>query len=110
MGQIADNAIPRACDQRDASHVSDRGSVRIIHFILLSLDTKFVLKFEHWTIPENILVSGLYRLTNRLCMEDVKVGNVTIPAGTNIQFDVFSIHYDPQVWGPVSPFDFYPER
>ena len=52
----------------------------------------------------------MYRLTNRLCMEDVKVGDIIIPAGTTVQLDVFSIHYDPQVWGPVSPFEFYPER
>ena len=43
-------------------------------------------------------------------MEDVKVENVTIPAGMPIQVDIFSIHYDSKIWGPVSPFEFYPER
>lgn len=45
-----------------------------------------------------------------MCMENVKIGDVTIPAGMTVQVDVLSMHYDPNVWGPISPFEFYPER
>ena len=31
-------------------------------------------------------------------------------AGSIIQASVFSIHYDPDVWGPEDPYSFVPER
>ena len=31
-------------------------------------------------------------------------------SGTVIQADVYTIHFDPLLWGPVDPHEFYPER
>lgn len=33
-----------------------------------------------------------------------------MPADLTIALDVLSIHYDPDIWGPVDPEQFYPER
>ena len=34
----------------------------------------------------------------------------TIPVGTRIALDMYQLHYDPDLWGPVDPKEFYPER
>ena len=34
----------------------------------------------------------------------------TIPAGTRIAIDIYRLHFDPELWGPVDPHTFYPER
>ncbi|CAF2534470.1 unnamed protein product [Rotaria sp. Silwood2] len=34
----------------------------------------------------------------------------TMPAGIQITADVKSVHYNPDLWGPVDPHVFYPER
>ncbi len=33
-----------------------------------------------------------------------------ISSGSVIQADVYSIHFDPLIWGPVDPHEFHPER
>ena len=35
---------------------------------------------------------------------------IDIPADTPIAVDVLSIHFDPEIWGPVDPNEFYPTR
>ncbi|CAF3820441.1 unnamed protein product [Rotaria sordida] len=47
---------------------------------------------------------------NRLCVEDTFVGKHRIKKGTIIQPDIYSVHYDMDIWGPVDPYQFYPER
>ena len=37
-------------------------------------------------------------------------GGVTIPQGTMVQPDVWSLHYNPEHWGPTDPKKFDPER
>lgn len=34
----------------------------------------------------------------------------TIPIGTSITTDMYALHYDPDLWGPVDPHIFHPER
>ena len=34
----------------------------------------------------------------------------TIPVGTTITVDIYSLHFNPDLWGPVDPHTFYPER
>ena len=34
----------------------------------------------------------------------------TIPAGTRIAPDMYKLHYDLDLWGPVDPHEFHPER
>ena len=48
---------------------------------------------------------------NRQSVEDFRIPNIgTIPAGTRIAIDMYSLHFDPELWGPVDPHTFYPER
>ncbi len=35
---------------------------------------------------------------------------INIPKNTLIVVDVLSVHYDPELWGPVDPNVFYPLR
>ena len=51
-----------------------------------------------------------YRYVNRLCMEDTVVYGQIIPAGVVVQPDIWTIHYDKDLWGPVDPHEFEPER
>ncbi|CAF1113754.1 unnamed protein product [Didymodactylos carnosus] len=50
------------------------------------------------------------RAINRECIKDTIVCGYKIPKGSVIQPDVYSIHYDPDLWGPVDPEKFHPER
>lgn len=50
-------------------------------------------------------------VVNRQASEDIYIqGLGTIPAGTRIGVDMYTLHYDPDLWGPVDPHVFYPER
>lgn len=50
-------------------------------------------------------------VVNRQSNEDFYIKEIgTIPAGTRIAVDMYSLHYDPDLWGPVDPHTFYPER
>ncbi len=43
--------------------------------------------------------------------EDFHIKNIgTIPAGTSITVDIYRLHFDPDLWGPVDPHVFHPER
>ncbi|CAF3598019.1 unnamed protein product [Rotaria sp. Silwood1] len=48
---------------------------------------------------------------NRQSTEDFHISHVgTIPAGTIVTVDIYSVHFDPDLWGPIDPNVFYPER
>ncbi|CAF3078543.1 unnamed protein product [Rotaria sp. Silwood2] len=48
---------------------------------------------------------------NRQSAEDFHISHFgTIPAGTIISVDMYSIHFDSDLWGPADPNVFYPER
>ncbi|CAF3954626.1 unnamed protein product [Rotaria sp. Silwood1] len=48
---------------------------------------------------------------NRESTEDFHINGIgTIPAGTIVTVDMYTIHFDPDLWGPVDPNVFYPER
>ncbi|CAF4663757.1 unnamed protein product [Rotaria sp. Silwood1] len=50
-------------------------------------------------------------VVNRQSSEDFHIKGIgTIPAGTRIAADMYSLHYDPDLWGPIDPHIFYPER
>ncbi len=43
--------------------------------------------------------------------EDFHLKNFgTIPAGTSVTVDIYRLHFDPDLWGPVDPHVFHPER
>ncbi|CAF0806839.1 unnamed protein product [Didymodactylos carnosus] len=47
---------------------------------------------------------------SRQCMNETSVCGYKITKGSVVQADVFSVHYDPDLWGPHDPNEFYPER
>ncbi|CAF1169661.1 unnamed protein product [Rotaria sp. Silwood1] len=48
---------------------------------------------------------------NRQSTEDFHISHIgTIPAGIIVTVDIYSVHFDPDLWGPVDPNVFYPER
>ena len=50
-------------------------------------------------------------VVNRQSTEDFEIKDVaTIPAGTRIAVDMYRLHFDSELWGPVDPHEFYPER
>jgi cytochrome P450 len=50
-------------------------------------------------------------IVNRRSTEEFYIKNIgKIPAGTRIAADMYSLHFDPDLWGPVDPHTFYPER
>ncbi len=40
------------------------------------------------------------------CIKDMGV----VPAGTLITVDMYNLHYNPNLWGPLDPNEFHPER
>jgi thromboxane-A synthase len=91
------------------------------------IDARFDLDTEH-TMPTYKTVSEMEYLdmviketlrmypiapsvSSRQSEKDFFIRNVgTIPAGTQITADVKSLHYNANLWGPVDPHIFYPER
>jgi thromboxane-A synthase len=48
---------------------------------------------------------------NRQSTEEFHIKGIgTVPAGTCIAVDMYTLHFDPDLWGPVDPHTFYPER
>ena len=47
----------------------------------------------------------------RQCAEDFHVkGFGTVSAGTVIAIDMYNLHFNPDLWGPLDPNEFHPER
>ena len=51
-----------------------------------------------------------HRACTRRCVNATQVKGVDIPEDLTIIVDVLSLHYDAEIWGPVDPHIFYPER
>lgn len=50
-------------------------------------------------------------VVNRQNVEEYDLKNYgTLPVGTSIMADMYALHYDADLWGPVDPHVFYPER
>ena len=45
-----------------------------------------------------------------MSIEASEVKGMHIPAGVSVLADVWSIHYDKDIWGPQDPNDFEPDR
>jgi cytochrome P450 len=46
----------------------------------------------------------------RRCVNRTTLKGIDIPENLTVIADVLSIHYDPELWGPVDPSVFYPMR
>jgi cytochrome P450 len=78
------------------------------------LDYEIINKMEYldWVIRETL---RMYPITpiiiNRECSEQVDLpGLGRIYPGTKLTLDMYSLHYDNDLWGPVDTKIFYPER
>ena len=80
---------------------------------LISDDQEQVMKVEYLDlfIRETLRLYPIAPfIVNRQCNKECQIGDLKIARGTNITVDMYSIHYDEQLYGPVSPLKFYPER
>jgi len=76
-------------------------------------DHERLIKLEYldWFIRETLRLYPIAPfIVNRQCNKECQIGQLKIEEGTNITVDMYSMHYDEQLYGPVSPFKFYPER
>ncbi|CAF1378380.1 unnamed protein product [Didymodactylos carnosus] len=53
---------------------------------------------------------AISQTTNRQCVRETTVCGYQIAKGIIVQADVYSIHYDQELWGPENVNDFCPER
>ncbi|CAF1480961.1 unnamed protein product, partial [Didymodactylos carnosus] len=46
----------------------------------------------------------------RYAVEDTVIQGIGIEKGTAVHADIYSIHFDRELWGPEDPYVFFPER
>ncbi|CAF0915034.1 unnamed protein product [Rotaria sp. Silwood1] len=77
-----------------------------------SYDTVSQMEYLDMFIRETLRMYPILPMViNRQSSEDCHIKGIgTIPAGTRIAIDMYRLHYDPDLWGPIDPQIFYPER
>ncbi|CAF0857049.1 unnamed protein product [Adineta ricciae] len=101
-----------------ATHPEEQKKLR--EHIDMFIDKDTILTYEilnqmqylDWFIRETL---RMYPVTpiiiNRQCSEEIYLpGLGCIPAGTKITLDMYNLHYDNDLWGPIDTKVFYPER
>ena len=76
-------------------------------------DYEQLMKLEYldWFIRETLRMYPIAPfIVNRQCNKACQIGPLHVEVGTNFAVDMYSVHYDPDLYGPVSPDQFYPER
>lgn len=69
------------------------------------------LDYLDWFIRETLRMYPIAPfIVNRQCNRTCQIGSLKIEAGTNFAVDMLSLHYDIDLYGPVNPYEFYPER
>ena len=69
------------------------------------------LDYLDWFIRETLRLHPIAPfIVNRQCNKPCQIGPLNVEVGTNFAVDMYSIHYDASLYGPVSPSKFYPER
>jgi cytochrome P450 len=79
---------------------------------ILNYDIIDKMDYLEWFIQETL---RMYPITpiiiNRECSEEIDLPGIgRISPGTKITLDMYSLHYDNDLWGPVDTKIFYPER
>ncbi|CAF4153533.1 unnamed protein product, partial [Adineta steineri] len=74
-------------------------------------DTVTHLSYMDMFISEVLRMYPIANLTIQRCaMENTVVQGINIEKGTSVHADIYSIHYDRELWGPDDPYIFLPER
>ena len=69
------------------------------------------LDYLDWFIRETLRLYPIASfIVNRQCNKACQIGSLQVEVGTNFAVDMYSVHYDPELYGPVNPNLFYPER
>ncbi|KDP21832.1 hypothetical protein JCGZ_00619 [Jatropha curcas] len=76
---------------------------------LLDLDKLRQSKTLNMVIQETLLLYGPAVIAAREAFADIKLGDMTIPKGTNIWILITALHRDPENWGPDAN-EFKPDR
>lgn len=78
------------------------------------IDYDLINKMDYldWFIRETLRMFPITPIVlNRECSEDVNIpGLGLIHSGTKITLDMYSLHFDNDLWGPVDSKIFHPER
>ncbi len=79
---------------------------------MASYDTVSQMEYLHIFVRETLRMYPFAPLIiNRQSTEEFHIKNIgTIPADTRIAIDMYTSHFDPDLWSPVHPHIFYPER
>ena len=79
-----------------------------------SLDSELLNRMDYldWFIRETLRMFPITPIIiNRECAEEIDLPGVgRIYPGTKVTLDMYSLHYDNDLWGPVDTKRFYPER
>lgn len=70
------------------------------------------LDYLDWFVREALRIYPVTPIVvNRQCSENIVLpGFGRISSGTKLTLDIYSLHFDEDLWGPVDPKIFYPER
>ena len=74
-------------------------------------DELMKLEYLEWFIRETLRLYPIAPfIVNRQCNKTCQIGTLHVEAGTNFSVDMVSLHYSAELYGPVDPNEFYPER
>lgn len=73
--------------------------------LLDGVESRYLSQFINETMR---IYPAVESFTKRIPNRDFKIGNFTIPKGTNVTYNATSVHLDPEVW--PDPLRFDPER
>ncbi|CAF1380892.1 unnamed protein product, partial [Didymodactylos carnosus] len=92
---LATNPIEQTRLQEEIAYQTELSEMKYLDLFLKEV-------FRMYPIPISFV--------NRQCVTETNVCGYHISKGDIIQPDIYTLHYDFDLWGPVDPTQFYPER
>ncbi|CAF1346256.1 unnamed protein product, partial [Rotaria sordida] len=80
--------------------------------IMPTYETLFEMDYLDMFIRETLRMFPIApSVITRLSTESFPIRDIgVLPAGTLITIDMYNLHYNPDLWGPLDPHEFHPER